>query len=533
MRKVITNAVIALALAAGGLVIQASSHREAPGITKLPKLDGTDFYMFRSYEPGRAGYVTLLANYYPFQDAGGGPNFFMLEENAVYEIHIDNNADAREDITFQFQFENRRKDFALPVGDRSVQIPLLNKGGIGPGRDDTANLNVEETYTLSMIRGNRRTGHREAISAGGNATFKKPVDRIGDKSIRDNNPNLYNQYANNHIYDVDIPGCGAGRVFVGQRRESFVVNIGEVFDLINTNPLGPENGESNDLAGKNITTLALEVPVDCLVASDPVIGGWTTSSAGRGRLAPNPGASDPCPSGAQVTQGRLIGFELLVKCAQSDSSLTGATPPGQFQQVSRLGHPLVNEVVIGLKDKDAFNASEPSGDLRFLDYVTHPTLPSIIEILFGVPAPAAPRNDLVQVFLTGLPNLNQPQAVVPAEMLRLNTSIAPVAEDAQNRLGVIGGDNAGFPNGRRPGDDVVDIELRVVEGLLLGVNAAPFTDGAITNATIAYDPMTGNVSADPNLRLFRPTFPYLRVPLSPSPKPLHQGTFTPAGGLSH
>lgn len=192
--------------------------------------------------------------------------------------------------------------------------------------------------------------------------------------------------------------------------------------------------------------------------------------------------------------------------------------------MSRLGNPLVNELVIGLKDKDKFNASEPADDAQFLEYVTHPTLPVLIQALFGVTPPSVPRTDLVEVFLTGIPGLNRPQSVSPAEMMRLNTGIAPVAPAAQNRLGVIGGDLAGFPNGRRPGDDVVDIELRVLEGILLSPNPASFpmfTDGALASAMVAYDP-SGNVTGDASFRLFRDTFPYLRVPLSPSPKPIHQ-----------
>ena len=185
--------------------------------------------------------------------------------------------------------------------------------------------------------------------------------------------------------------------------------------------------------------------------------------------------------------------------------------------------PLVNEVVIGLKDKDKFNASEPSGDAQFLDYVTHPSLPVLIQLLFGVAPPPVPRTDLVAVFLTGVMGLNQPAGVAPSEMLRLNTSIAPVADGAQNRLGVIGGDNAGFPNGRRPGDDIVDIELRVVEGILLAPNSinTALTDGAFASATIAYDPV-GNITADSTYRLYRNSFPYLTTPLSASPNPTHQ-----------
>ena len=586
---------VAAGLAAAGMVAQGSSHREAPGITKTPKLDGTDFYMFRSYEAGRSGYVTLLANYYPLQDPAGGPNFFMLDEDAVYEIHVDNNADAREDITFQFQFQNNRKNLALQIGDRMVPVPLINVGMIGPGRDDTANLNVEETYTLAVVRGARRTGQREVVtdSATGASTFKKPVDRIGDKSIRDNDPSVYNTYADQHIYNINIPGCStAARVFVGQRREGFVINVGEVLDLINTNPLGPENGESNDLAGKNITTLALEVPISCLVAGDPVIGAWTTSSAGKGTPAsggtgnsssPSSSNSGACPAGQPASLKPSPSFVASQDCqgwvppnhpnargnsgngnssnnsnAQSSTavcpagqpaspkpaadfvpaqdcqgwvpsshpnarSAATATPPGQFTQASRLANPLVNEVVIGLPDKDKFNASEPSDDTQFLTYVTHPTLPAIIQALFGLPQPPVPRNDLVQVFLTGVPGLNQPAGVVPSEMMRLNTNTPAVGSGAQNRLGVIGGDLAGYPNGRRPGDDVVDISLRVVEGVLIAPTAAnsALTDGAFTNATIAYDPQ-GNVTGDAAFRLFRDNFPYLRVPLSPSPKPIHQ-----------
>ena len=163
MRKQSNKWIAAALVAAAGATIQASSHREAPGITHSPKLDGTDFYMFRSYEAGRAGYVTLIANFVPLQDVYGGPNFFTLDPDAVYEIHVDNSGDAREDITFQFQFRNRTRNLTVPVGDREVAVPLINIGGIGPAADDNANLNVLETYTVTMIRGDRRTGVRTAV----------------------------------------------------------------------------------------------------------------------------------------------------------------------------------------------------------------------------------------------------------------------------------------------------------------------------------------------------------------------------------
>ena len=473
------SAVLAAALAVAPA--HASSHREAPLITATPRLDGTDFYMFRSYETGRNGFVTLIANYYPLQDPFAGPNYFQLEPRGVYEIHIDNDGDGVEDITFQFRFRNEQEDIALNVGGVNVPIPLIQIGKVGVGGNpaDVANLNVRESYTLSIIRGDRRTGSRQSVTNAdtGETRFAKPVDNIGFKTLPD-----YAAYAAAHIHNIQIPGCGAGRVFVGQRKDSFVVNVGETFDLINyANPVGEKfaNTGRDDLADKNITSLILEVPISCLVAKDPVIGGWTTSSRFAGE------AED--------------GDEDL----ENNNDLV---------QISRLGMPLFNELLIGINEKDAFNASEPKGDARFAVFVNNPTLPAIIESLFGTGAPTLfPRQDLVATFLTGRAGLNQPAGVRPAEMTRLNTSTPVTPPDKQNRLGVIAGDAAGFPNGRRPGDDVVDIELRVAMGRLitLGLFGKPsqapaggfdFTDGAIVDVSF-----------------FDNQFPYLKTPIAGSP----------------
>lgn len=457
----------------------ASSHREAPLITAMPKVDGTDFYMFRSYEAGREHYVTLIANYLPLQDAYGGPNYFDLDGSALYEIHLDNNGDAKEDLTFQFRFKDVVANLKVPAGDRMTAVPLKNIGQIGPNADDVANANVRQTYEVALIRGERRHSWGQPLRMAGTrqTTFNKPLDNIGTKSI----PN-YDSYAAAHIHEVDIPGCSAsGRVFVGQRREGFAVNLGEIFDLVNTNPLGDPAGESNIVADKNITSLALEVPIKCIAnRSDPVIGGWTTSSLRQRRIL-NPSSLHKKYKSAQIQDGA-------------------------FTQVSRLGMPLVNEVVIGLVDKDRFNSSMPRDDAQFLQYVTHPSLPILLELLFadaGAKAPTLyPRTDLVTAFLTGVPGLNQPKHVVPSEMLRLNTQTPITAPGAQSNLGVLGGDVAGFPNGRRPGDDVVDIELRVAMGALISDstiapnNTAPFTDGATVSA------------ADFDLQ-----FPYLKSPV--------------------
>jgi hypothetical protein len=446
-------------MAACGLA-GASSHREAPFITTVPKVDATDFYLFRSYEPGRSDYVTMIANYLPLQDAYGGPNYFALDPNALYEIHIDNNGDAKEDLSFQFRFKNtlagNGAGVNLMVGGKSVNIPLIQAGGISMPNDPS--LQLHETFSVSVVRGDRRGGQVQAVTnaAGGGATFDKPVDNIGMKSIPD-----YAGYAAKHVYTVNIPGCAMpGKVFVGQRQDPFAVNLGTIFDLVNapvdviTNP-ALIGAVPNTIGDKNVTTLALEVHKSCLKSSeqgDDVVGGWTTASLRQARLL------DGKPASGHQTSERS---------------------GGAWVQVSRLGMPLVNEVVIGLKDKDKFNASKPGGDGQFIDYVTNPTLPALLEIALALPGSAPtnfPRNDLVTTFLTGIKGVNQPRTVTPSEMLRLNTAIAPVAFAQQNRLGIVGNilaggsDNAGYPNGRRPKDDVVDISLVAVMGGLCVAN---------------------------------------------------------------
>ncbi|MEQ9547946.1 MAG: DUF4331 domain-containing protein [Marinobacter sp.] len=484
MNTVIKRSGLALAIAGVCLTAgtaSASSHREAPFITEVPKVDGTDFYMFRSYESGRENFVTLIANYLPLQDAYGGPNYFDLDEDAIYEIHIDNSGNAQEDITFQFQMQDDLNDIQLDVGGEMVSVPLKNIGDAS----DNANVQMRQEYTVTVIRGDRRSGTRQAATNAttGMETFAKPLDNIGGNSFGD-----YEAYANQHIFDIAIPGCSTeGRVFVGQRKEAFAVNLGEIFDLVNTDPLGPRNGEgAGDLADKNTTSFALEVPTTCLTGSaqtasgDPVIGGWTTASVRQARVI------NPAPA----ANGK------------------GATVEGgAYAQVSRLGMPLVNEVVIGLKDKDRFNASEPKDDGQFLTYVTNPTLPELLEILFAADGAEAPnnfpRNDLITAFLTGVPDLNSPDGVTASEMLRLNPNVATTAAGAQNDLGVLGGDSDGFPNGRRPVDDTVDIALRVVMGAL--TEDAPNKDV----------PFTDGVQLDP--AELRTTFPYLATPIAGSP----------------
>ena len=492
-------------LACGSSTLQASSHREAPFITTSPKVDGTDFYMFRSYEPGRAGYVTLIANYQPLQDAYGGPNYFSMDPNAQYEIHIDNNGDAREDISFQFRFNNTLandgRGVELPVDKKKIGIPLIQAGPVANVAD--ANLNVAQTFSVTLMKGDRRKGVPWTLTNAdtGSAVFDKPVDNIGTKTIAD-----YAGYAAKHIYNVNLPDCAApGRMFVGQRREGFAVNLGVIFDLINA-PLSVITDPTligavpNQIGNANVTTLALEVPTGCLTnGTEPVIGGWTTASLKQTRtLDASPGA------GLQKTE----------------------KTQGDWVQVSRLGMPLVNEVVIGLKDKDRFNGSTPNGDGQFLKYVTNPSLPKLVEIAMALPNSAPtnyPRNDLVTTFLTGIAGVNQPAGVVPSEMLRLNTAIAPVPFAQQNRLGIVGNilaggsDLAGYPNGRRPKDDVVDISLVAVMGGLCVANGTTNALGFGNQCRPSAVPLGATAfklhdAVDQAVTPFLPTFPYLNTP---------------------
>lgn len=502
-RAAFALAALPLALATASAV--ASSHREAPFITTVPKVDATDFYMFRSYESGRADYVTLIANYLPLQDPYGGPNYFSLDPNALYEIHIDNDGDAREDLTFQFRFHNTLQNggISLPIGEKMQNIPIIQAGAVTDV--GSPSLQYRQTYGVTVMRGDRRGGRAEAATTeSGGTSFDKPVDNIGVKTLPD-----YAGYAARHVSTINLPGCKMpGRVFVGQRQDPFAVNLGTIFDLVNAPAsvlLNPDlkNAAPNTIGDKNVTTIALEVHKSCLTqGSEPVIGGWTTASLRQARVL-----DGSPPSGLQTSE--KVG--------------------GAWVQVSRLGMPLVNEVVIGLKDKDRFNASKPSADAQFADYVTHPTLPALVGIALAGDAAALaptnlPRNDLVAAFLTGIGGVNQPAHVVASEMLRLNTSIAPVPFAEQNRLGVVGNllaggsDNAGFPNGRRPKDDVVDIALVAAMGGLCVANGSNDALGLGTACNPSAVPLGSQVfglhdAVDQAVVPLLPAFPYLNTPL--------------------
>ena len=428
-----------------------------------------------------------------------------MDANALYEIHIDNVGDAHEHLTFQFRFTNTFTPRTVTVGSSTVDVAPLQVGAVSMPNDP--NLQVNESYTLTLVTGDRRTGVAAPIvnATTGSATFAKPTDNIGEKTIAD-----YPTYAAAHIYPITIPGCSTpGRVFVGARQDPFAVNLGVVFDMVDasvpTITTGSNYGATprGSLYYKNVTALELEVPASCLGATTaaPVIGGWTTASLRQTRVL------DPTPKSGYQTTDRN---------------------GGAWTQVSRLGMPLVNELIIGMKDKDLFNSSKPSGDAQFLTYVTNPAYPKLLETYLATPGISPtniPRNDLVTAFLTGIAGINQLATVTPSEMLRLNTSIPAVPFAQQNRLGVVGNaltpggtDNAGYPNGRRPKDDVVDITLVAAMGGLCELNGTANSLGFGTACNPSAVPLGTavyglNDTVDQAAQPFLAGFPYLNTPI--------------------
>ena len=338
-------AVVLVAVMAGAPPVTASSHREAPFVARNPKVDGTDLYLFRSYETGREGYVTLIANYQPYQDAFGGPEFFPLDPGALYEIHVDNNGDAREDLTFRFRFVNELaggQGLALTVFDRPVHVPLLNIGPVSLG-DDSA-LNVIESYSVELIRGDRNgpvagnlTNVEGAASGVPQAHRLRRRQDLRHVRLRRVRPRAHLRRQRSRLRVRDA-------LFVGQRHESFAINAGALFDLVNMPPgvlLGPPD-QGTGRAGPEEHHLARAGASGRLRHGD---------GPGHRRLDHGPRSERAAPPAA----GRL-------------SAADG------WLQASRVAGPLVNSLFIGAKDKDRFNGSRPADDAQFADYVTHPTL---------------------------------------------------------------------------------------------------------------------------------------------------------------
>jgi hypothetical protein len=445
------------AVLAAGLVVPigGSSHREAPLISEDPLADNTDVYAFVS--PDRPDTVTLIANWIPLEEPAGGPNFFKFGDDVRYEINIDNNGNAVDNIVYEFRFKT------------DVQNPDTFLYNTGPVTSlDDANFNVRQTYTVTRTE----RGVRTVLGSG----LTTPPVKIGPRSEPD--------YAALAAAAVHTLSDGS-KVFAGQRDDPFFVDLGSAFDLLGLRPFNPahaiplqaERGVDG-VGGFNTHTIALQVKKSLL-----------THDRSDGHDPKNTNSI----IGVYSTTYRR---SLRVLSADGDDPKTA----GPWVRVSRLGMPLVNEVVIPLGQKNRFNASDPRDDAQFGSFVLDPEPARLIPILYpGIMVPAAPRSDLAAIFLTGIAGLNKPAHVVPSEMIRLNMGFAPSA--SPNRLGLLAGQNDGFPNGRRLGDDVVDIELRALAG---GTPLTPAFNHSPNDAL--------SDGVDANDKPFLTAFPYVARP---------------------
>ena len=409
-------AVVAGLFALAPLTGVASSHREAPLVSADPQIDTTDVWAFVSQD--RPDTVTLIASWIPFEEPAGGPNFYAWGDGVHYDLNIDNDYDAKPDVTYRWVFSSRY---------RNPNTFLYNTGPVTSLNDP--DLNFRQTYDLIRINrdnGNQKTVVDDAASAPSN---------VGAASMPNYNGNLFDAAT------VEF-GSAPSKTWAGQSDDAFFLDL-RVFDLLygaNLKEVGDDT-----LAGFNVNTLALQVPKTDLAKggnadANPIIGIWSTTSRKSTRVQ--------LGDGSQQQRGRFV-------------------------QVSRLGMPLVNEVVIPVGLKDYFNASKPTQDGAALGLVQDPELPHLLNAVYGLDVPDSDPNtagiqraDLISVFLTGVDKLNMPKGGTPSEMIRLNMSIPPCSSTC-SRLGVLGGDLAGFPNGRRLSDDIIDESLRVVLGVLL------------------------------------------------------------------
>jgi len=438
-----------LALGIGAATAFASSHSEAPGTSKDRLADDTDLYAWVTSDASNA--VTIVGNWVPLIEPNSGPNFASFDDEVMYYINIDNVGDAQDNIRYEFTFKTTRAN----------PNTFLYNTGVVTSFDDP-DLNVRQTWSLDRID---HTGEHTLAT-------DRPVapNYVGPKSMPD-----YNRLAQSTIATLN----DGTKIFVGPRDDPFFVDLGAVFDLLTIRKVPGDKGKGVDgVGGFDVMSIVLQIPKR-LLTSD---GKEPTATTG------------------------VIGiYDSAERFATRTINADGSIGLGGPEvQVSRLGNPLVNEVVIPLKDKDKFNHNKPTGDGAFLGYVTDPELPKLFNLIYGLPIPTTPRNDLVAVFLTGITGLNKPANPnqVPCEMLRLNMTIPPA--DHPKRLGVLEGDIAGFPNGRRLTDDVVDIEERAAAG------------GYVLTPDFNHDPANDlGDGVDANDVPLLPYFPYVAPPHSP------------------
>jgi hypothetical protein len=450
MRKIlISGALFVFAIALAGAAefaprfASASSHREAPLISQDPAADNTDTYMFR--DPVDTSKIDLIANYYPYEGPAGGPNYYRFGDDVRYEFNIDNDGDARAEIKYYFKFKTTILN---------SNTFLYNTGPVSSITD--SDLTLKQTYNVFRVQG----GVTTKLASG----LLTPPDNVGchtyssgsfpPPSACSNSATNYHAIANAAINTIDTNI----KVFAGQRKDPFFADVGSIFDLLTIRggvPAGFSSG-GVDLFGKyNVQTIALQVPITKLTKcgcvpsagdfDNDVVGFWASNSRLPTRVLP----SATAPRAASA----------------ADADTPEAINDPNWSQVSRLGLALVNEAVIPMAMKDKFNASKPVNDVaNFAGPVTTPELATLLHVIYGLTIPPTPRTDLVNTLLTGVPTLNKPNGVVASDMLRLNVT-TPLCSSCST-LGVIGGDNQGYPNGRRLTDDVIDISERVVAGVL-------------------------------------------------------------------
>jgi hypothetical protein len=447
-----------------------SSHREAPEISKDPVADSTDVYAFVS--PDKPDTVTLISNYIPLQGPAGGPNFYEFGDDVLYEIHIDNDGDARPDITYQFRFTTKV---------RNPNTFLYNTGPITT--PDDADWNRRQFYSVTKAV----EGREPKVLA---TRVPCPPCNIGPRST----PDFAGLAA---AATVKLPS--GERVYAGQRAEGFYVDLGSIFDLgalrpfqsLHLIPLSAAAGV-NATANVNVHTIAIQVPITDLT---------------RGGTRPRDPADATATIGVYASASRR---RVLVRDDDTDTGI------GPHVQVSRLGNPLFNEVIVPMGQKDVWNAREPAGDKNFVPFVERPELAGLLPVLYpgvfpNLAALSAPRADLVAILLTGIPSGLIPgfqnfTGTKPADLLRLNTAIPPASNPSV--FGLLGGDLAGFPNGRRVFDDVVAIELRAIAGATY-----PLVDGSFTPDAAA-SAVDDGVGPDDVGLPYLDRFPYLGLPHS-------------------
>jgi hypothetical protein len=461
MSRLVPGAIVASIAAALVAVtgVFGSSHREAPGILKDPTADNTDVYAFTA--PDAPGSVTFVANWIPLEEPAGGPYFGKLDPDARYYVKIDNTGDGYEDVAYRWVFHQK---FRNP-NSFLYAAPQVTSA-------DDPDINFVQTYDLYRVtyKNRKETGERMILRGA-------PVapDNVGPKTIPNYEPVFMSAVKNT---------LGGGKSFVGPADDPFFVDLGAVFDGINIDKpgrpnigLGNQGGGRDDVSGYNTHSFVLQVP-EAAVTSD-------------GRSVSSPTSKNAVVGVWASTERRRMNV------LRNDRKHGGRD--NDWVQVSRLGNPLINEVVIPIGQKDKFNATSPSNDLKnFGTFALNPEPAKLLNALFGLGVKENNRTDIVQALLTGLPGLTQiSKNPAPADTLKLNLGVPPSANP--NRYGALAGDNAGFPNGRRLGDDVTDIELRVIAGALLkpeqGGKQIPLGDGV-----------------DQNDLPFRSSFPYVAMP---------------------